>query len=362
MRSDKEPILQIIMKHTFKTIIAALIIFTTSLISCDKKEDKTESKKFTVTGNFLTPYNDTVFFFHGDKKDYAIVKNNTFKLEGTIDNVEEMCGHFFLKPFGSEVRVYLDNGDIKIDFEYIESKGPKPVKFLFAKKVEGSRNHKIWDNYRAFTLENNEKENYADLVVKNLKKNIDSFPNSPVHGSVLSVNSRDLLNATQIEEIKSIIDTSFMLSEDLSTTNNALKSKLSVQNGNTVKNFELENQNGETEKFYSPNNKFTIIDFWASWCSECRIENKELPELAKKHGDKLEIINISLDDNAEKWKKAIEKDGLIWNNYIAGDLKTEIKKHYGITAIPYKIFLDPKGKIIGINQSYKQIDAILEKE
>lgn len=350
------------MKHTFKTILILLFVTATALISCNQKGEKPEIKKFTITGNFLTPYNDTIFFFHGDKKDYAIVKNNTFKLEGTIDNVEEMCGHFFLKPFGSEDRVYLDNGDIKIDFDYLENEETPPHKFLFAKKVEGSRNHKIWDNYRAFTLENNEKENYADLVVKNLKKNIDSFPNSPVHGNVLSVNSRDLLNATQIEEIKSIIDTSFMLSEDLRTTNNALKSKLSVQNGNTVKNFELENLNGETEKFYSPNNKFTIIDFWASWCSECRIENKELPELAKKYGDKLEIINISLDKDKEKWKKAIEKDGLIWNNYIAGDLKTEIKKHYGIAAIPYKIFLDPKGKIIGINQSYKQIDAILDKE
>lgn len=349
------------MKHTFKTILALLFTSATILTSCNKKEEKPETKKFTITGNFLTPYNDTVFFSHGDKKDYAIVKNNTFKLEGTIDNVEEMCGRFRIKPFGSEHRVYLDNGDIKIDFEYIESKGPQPEKFLFARKVEGSFNHKIWDNYRSFFKENHEKENYSELVVQNLKNNIDSFPNSPMNGRVLEA-IKDLLNAAQLQEIKNSIDTTTIFKESLKEINMAIKSKLSVQNGTTVKNFALQNAGGKTENFYTPNNKFTIIDFWASWCSECRLENRELPELAKKYGDKLEIINISLDDNNEKWKKAIEKDGLIWNNYIAGDLKTEIKKHYGITAIPHKIFLDPNGKIIGINQSYEQIGEILEKE
>lgn len=350
------------MKHTFTTTLFLIFILTASLISCDKKKEKTEGKKFTVTGKLLTPYNDTIFLSYGSKKDCTIVKNNTFRFEGTIDSIDQGEAYFHLRNTGNYGVVFLDEGDITVDFDYInkEIEGANYT-YLHTKKVEGSLNHKIWDSYVAFWWKNHEKDNYADLLTQKLKKSIDSFPKSPIHGRDLK-NSLDLLNITQIKQIKKLLDTTAMYSDDLRLTNITLKSKIRTQKGTPLQNFALENTAGKTENFYSPNNKFTIIDFWASWCGPCREENKKLPQLAEKYGDKLEIINISLDDEENEWKKAIEKDGLIWKNYITDkDWDSEICSYYGVVAIPYKLFIDQNGKIIGQNLSYQQIDEILKQ-
>ena len=352
------------MKHTFKTILALLIISTVTLISCNEKEQKPTGEKFTLTGKLLTPYSDTIFFSYGSKKDCTVIKNNTFRFEGTLDSIDQGEAFLHLKTPGNLGVIFLDKGNITVDFDYITKEIDSiNYTFLQTKKVEGSLNHKIWDNYSAFWRKNHKKNNYGDLIMQQLKKKIDSFPESPILGRILHLNSDSVLNTSQIKEIKSLIDTTTMYSNDLRIINITLNTKKRTQKGTPVKNFTLKNAEGKTENFYTPNNKFTIVDFWASWCGPCRRENKKLPELAKKYGDKLEIITISIDDEENEWKKAIEKDGLIWKNYITeNDWDSEICDYYGITSIPSKILIDKNGNFLGYNLSYDQIDAILEKE
>lgn len=72
---------------------------------------------------------------------------------------------------------------------------------------------------------------------------------------------------------------------------------------------------------------YVLIDFWASWCGPCRMENPNVVSAYKKYsnanynyGKGFKIFNVSLDQNKEAWKKAIEKDGLNWPYYVS-DLK-----------------------------------------
>lgn len=350
------------MKHAFKIQLFFLALIIATATNCDKKE-KTSSNKFTITGKFLTPYNDSIFFSYGSKKDCTVVKNNTFRFEGTLDSIDQRDSYFYLKNPGSMATVFLDTGNITIDFDHTKNEAQPPNTYLFVKKAEGSLNHKIWDNYTYFWRENHKKENYAELVVLNLKKNMDSFPKSPINGRILKLNANDILSASQIKEVKNVIDTTSMFRWDLINTNTVLKAKIRTQKGTRLKNFALKNTEGKIENFYSLNNKFTIIDFWASWCSPCREENKQLPLLAQKYGDKLEIINISIDDDEEEWKKAVEKDNLIWKNYITdNDWDSEICNYYGIVSVPSKLFIDKDGKFLGYNLSYQQIEGIMKKE
>ncbi|MBQ7878828.1 MAG: AhpC/TSA family protein [Bacteroidaceae bacterium] len=94
--------------------------------------------------------------------------------------------------------------------------------------------------------------------------------------------------------------------------------------------------------------KIKIIDFWASWCGPCRMNNPALKKLYAEFHDKgLEIVGVSLDNNRDKWLKAIKDDGLEWINVstLAGG-KCEIAKQYNVNSIPALFVLDENNRII----------------
>jgi thiol-disulfide isomerase/thioredoxin len=94
--------------------------------------------------------------------------------------------------------------------------------------------------------------------------------------------------------------------------------------------------------------KITIVDFWASWCAPCRQENPNVVALYKEfHSKGLNIIGVSLDKDAAKWKEAIAKDKLTWTQ--VSNLKfwdDPIAAQYNVEAIPATFILDASGKVI----------------
>ena len=94
--------------------------------------------------------------------------------------------------------------------------------------------------------------------------------------------------------------------------------------------------------------KLTLIDFWASWCGPCRKENPNVVALYKDfHAKGLNIIGVSLDEKADKWKDAIAKDQLTWTQ--VSNLKgweDPIARTYFVDGIPATFLIDEKGVVI----------------
>jgi thiol-disulfide isomerase/thioredoxin len=105
--------------------------------------------------------------------------------------------------------------------------------------------------------------------------------------------------------------------------------------------------------------KLTIVDFWASWCDPCRKANPKMVTLYNQfHSKGLNIIGVSLDKDANNWKKAIAEDGLIWTQVSNLQFwEDPIAKEYNVQSIPATFLLDEKGNIIGDNLEIDELTA-----
>jgi len=138
--------------------------------------------------------------------------------------------------------------------------------------------------------------------------------------------------------------------------------------GQPAPDFTMNDQNGNPVKLseiYSKNS-YTLIDFWASWCGPCRRENPNVVSVYNKYKSKgFGVLGVSLDNDKEKWVKAIADDNLTWNH--VSDLKkwkNEAAILYSVNSIPSNFLVDQSGKIVGRNLRESKlgetIDALLK--
>lgn len=120
--------------------------------------------------------------------------------------------------------------------------------------------------------------------------------------------------------------------------------------GKKFVDFAMKTPEGEDVKLsdFIGKDKYTLIDFWASWCGPCRREMPTVVEAYNKYKAKgFGIVGVSLDENAEQWKKAIKNLNITWTQM--SDLKgwqCEGAKLYGVRGIPATVLVDKEGTII----------------
>ena len=135
--------------------------------------------------------------------------------------------------------------------------------------------------------------------------------------------------------------------------------------GQPFTDFEMTDSNGKMAKVsdFVSKNKYTLVDFWASWCGPCRAEMPHVIEAYKKYNKQgFGVVGVSLDDDESKWKKSIKDWGMTWPHI--SDLKgfeCEGATLYGINSIPATVLIAQDGTIVARNLRGKALEEKLEE-
>jgi peroxiredoxin len=131
--------------------------------------------------------------------------------------------------------------------------------------------------------------------------------------------------------------------------------------GSDALDFSQADTSGKMIRLSSFKGKYVLVDFWASWCKPCRMENPNvLAAYDRFKAKNFTVLGVSLDQNKSSWIKAINDDKLVWSQ--VSDLKfwnNDVARQYKIQQIPQNILIDPNGKIIGKNLRGAELDSKL---
>lgn len=160
----------------------------------------------------------------------------------------------------------------------------------------------------------------------------------------------------RLDSMLNHIDKTFAGSKRAQKAISASRLRLATAPGNRYTDFSAPGKDGKPVKFSSlvTPGKYTLVDFWASWCPYCI---KELPELkdlyAKYHDRGLEIVGVAVRDKTEDTEASVEKQEIPWKvMYNTQRIPYEI---YGFAGIPHHMLIGPDGIIISRDESAAQL-------
>ncbi len=207
--------------------------------------------------------------------------------------------------------------------------------------------------------EKKEQEKYALA-----EKNAGNVAGALILGDLLSNPNAD------VNKLKALYD---KLSPEVKKTAYAVQAKTDLETkmktavGAKAPDFEAPTPDGKTLRMSDvlKKSKVLVLDFWASWCRPCRVENPYVVDIYKKYHDKgLNILSVSLDrpGQKDKWLEAIKKDGLDW--YHVSNLQywqDTIARLYGVRSIPATFILDKNGVIRAKNLRREKLEAKIKE-
>jgi thiol-disulfide isomerase/thioredoxin len=313
--------------------------------------------------------------------DSTTIKNGKFEMKGKI---KEPKMHFLsLIESNTGVSLIVENGEIDVEIKK-DSLQNSIVKGTYNNDEFNSFNDKmkvLQKKVQQFQKENSEAYNKAsaanDTVTLNkinkgnkviqdeYKKAFEDYASTHPKAliSLFMIQSMFRYPDFDLEKVKKMYD---KMDTELKNTTfgkklneqfleklaaKASKTKVKPEVGTIAPNFSAPSPSGKNISLKESLGKVTLIDFWASWCGPCRKENPNLVMLYNNfHTKGLNIIGVSLDNDATKWKDAIKLDNLNWIQI--SNLKQwqdPIAQMYSIEQIPSSFLLDEKGKIIAID-------------
>ena len=341
---------------------------------------------FTVTGS-IGKLNAPakIYLFYADsgkrKADSTIPVDGAFTFKGTIS--EESLGNFVVDATGSVsatgsfrmvkrseiLSLFVQPGTIRVvspdSAENAKISGSKLNEDLQALHDATAKSDKDLKaaNQGKSDEELGEAMNTAHKAV--WKDFIKNHPASKVSLLLLhNFGSSGYIDPAEVQPIYDLLSADLKNSKEGKQFGDMLKELSKVAVGSVAPDFTQNDTADKPVSLHDFKGKYVLVDFWASWCHPCRMENPNVVKAYQEFKNKnFTILSVSLDQPGKKdaWMKAIHEDHLEWNH--VSDLQfwqNAVAQLYAIQAIPQNVLVDPTGKIIAKNLRGEDLEEKLK--
>lgn len=360
------------MRKLFQTL-GLITIILLAFASCQNQNNKT-GDQFTVNMNIKNLKQDSKVIMqrHVDgrwiKKDSVILKNGIGEFHGHVAG--PTLYYLTLRKFNVYIPVWVENSNITVDADLQNMRHPvikgsksqdEFIAYLDSTKRFLDKEKMLGIKYSQARIQKNEKmmndlkdqysqieKDRSDYMLGYVKRH-----NKDVVSSYIVMSGSFGLNLDQLESATNSLDTTLSNNQYVKYLKKRVATLKRVAVGQPYVDFTLKDVAGKPLSLSSvvKTHKYTLVDFWASWCLPCRVENPNLVKAYNSFKSKgFTVFGVSFDKNHDKWTAAIKKDGLVWPQ--VSDLKfwgSAAGKLYGVQSIPHNVLIGPKGKIIAEN-------------
>ena len=314
------------MKRMVNVLFAGVLAMT--VLSCGE-----EKKGYTLNGEISDVKNGMVYLKkYQDKSfidvDSAVITDGVFKFEGAC--TEPLAyGLTTFKDSKRPLVFFLDNEEMQLKMN--ES---------YAQNAPLTRQ----DGYSIDSL-------------------VSAHPASAVTPYFVVKDFAYKLNLEEMKALRAKLDASLDGTMYVNQIDDFIKRMENIQVGAVAPDFTLPDVDGNPVTLSGLRGKYVLIDFWASWCPDCRKENPNIVAAWNKFKDKnFTILGVSLDRKKEPWLAAIEKDQLTWTHVSdLKDWKSDAAVQYAIRWIPMNFLLDPNGVILAVGLEGEALQQKLEE-
>lgn len=325
-----------------------------TLCSCAGKNS------YVIEGN-ITGASGTAYLFDQQQKavDSAAIENGKFRFKGTV---EEPAMRYVTNSRGDAPATFtalliLEPGKIAIadNAENPQRKVATGTPANDASAAYSAAGDALVSEYRnaETTPERREaiEKEYDELGRKTVEANRDNY-----FGVILLAQQLgyEMTGQELLDEI-ALFSPEMQATELLAKLKTSAEQKIRTEAGQPYMDIVQNNAAGEAVSLKSvvenPANKYTLLDFWASWCGPCM---GEVPYLKKTydefHKKGFEIYGVSFDKDREAWLGAIEQNGMNWVHVSeVNGFDNQAAKDYAVQGIPSNFLIDAQGVIVASN-------------